>query len=110
MLLLLTNKNAQERLAAFLINFSGRLRKRGLCATDFSLSMRRPDIANYLGLSAETVSRGFTHLQKRGLLSVERKHVGLVVRAAAAIRRIDGSLALARHHAGRASRVSHCRF
>jgi CRP/FNR family transcriptional regulator len=75
LLLLLTNKNAQERLAAFLINFSGRLRKRGLCATDFSLSMPRPDIANYLGLSAETVSRGFTHLQKRGLLNVERKHV-----------------------------------
>jgi CRP/FNR family transcriptional regulator len=74
-LLLLTNKNAEERLAAFLINISGRLRKCGLCATDFYLSMPRHDIANYLGLSAGTVSRGFTHLHKKGLLNVERKHV-----------------------------------
>ena len=78
MLLLLANKNAEERLAAFLVNMSGRLRKRGLCATDFYLSMPRHDIANYLGLSAETVSRGFTHLQKKALLNVERKRVQLL--------------------------------
>jgi CRP/FNR family transcriptional regulator len=78
MLLLLTNKNADERLAAFLINISSRLRRRGLCAADFYLSMPRHDIANYLGLSAETVSRGFTHLRNKGLLDVERKHVQLL--------------------------------
>ena len=75
MLFLLTNKNADERLAIFLINLSGRLRKRGLCATDFYLSMPRQDIASYLNLSAETVSRRFTHFQKAGLLDISGKHV-----------------------------------
>lgn len=78
MLLLLANKNADERLAGFLINLCGRLRKRGLCATDFYLSMLRQDIANYLGLSVETLSRRFTHFQKEGLLKVDRKHVHLL--------------------------------
>ena len=78
MLFVLAGKNADERLAAFLINISGRLRKRGLCATDFDLCMPRCDIANYLGLSAQTVSRRFTHLQKKGLLKIARKHVHLL--------------------------------
>ena len=75
MLFLLANKNADERLATFLINLSGRLRKRGLCATDFYLSMPRHDIASYLNLSAETVSRRFTRFEKAGLLDVHGKHV-----------------------------------
>jgi CRP/FNR family transcriptional regulator len=78
MLLLLATKNADERLATFLVNMSGRLRQRDLCATDFHLSMSRHDIANYLGLSAETVSRGFTRFQNEGLLEVDRKHVQLL--------------------------------
>lgn len=78
MLLLLANKNADQRLAAFLINISGRLRQRGLCATDFYLSIPRRDIANYLGLSTDTVSRRFTHLKTKGLLKIERKHVHLL--------------------------------
>jgi CRP/FNR family transcriptional regulator len=78
MLLLLANRNADQRLAAFLINISGRLRQRGLRATDFYLCMPRRDIANYLRLSAETVSRGFTDLKTEGLLKVERKHVHLL--------------------------------
>jgi CRP/FNR family transcriptional regulator, anaerobic regulatory protein len=78
MLLMLATKNADERLATFLVNMSGRLGQRGLCATDFCLSMSRHDIANYLGLSAETVSRGFTRFQNEGLLKVDRKHVQLL--------------------------------
>ena len=77
-LLLLANKNAEERLAAFLVNISERLRKHGLCASDFYLSMPRHDIANYLGLSAETVSRRFTHFQDEGFLKVDRKRVQLL--------------------------------
>jgi len=78
MLFLLANKNADERLATFLVNMSGRLRQRGLCATDFYLSMPRHDIANYLGLSAGTVSQEFTRFQKEGLLKVDRKHMQLL--------------------------------
>ncbi|KAA6187688.1 fumarate/nitrate reduction transcriptional regulator Fnr [Thiohalocapsa marina] len=75
MLLLLGKKNAEERLAAFLISMSKRLSKRGLSATDFYLSMSRHEIGNYLGLAVETVSRLFTRFQDEGLLNVDRKHV-----------------------------------
>jgi CRP/FNR family transcriptional regulator, anaerobic regulatory protein len=75
MLLLLGKKNAEERLAAFLLNMSHRLHQRGLSATDFHLSMSRHEIGNYLGLAVETVSRLFTRFQEEGLLRVDRKHI-----------------------------------
>jgi len=78
MLLLLGKKSAEERLAAFLLSMSRRLRKRGLCPTDFYLSMSRHEIGNYLGLAVETVSRLFTRFQDEGLLKVDRKHVELL--------------------------------
>ena len=78
MLMLLAKKNAEERLATFLLSISGRLRKRGFSATDFYLSMSRHEIGNYLGLAVETVSRLFTRFQDDGLLRVERKHIQLI--------------------------------
>jgi CRP/FNR family transcriptional regulator len=78
MLLLLGKKNAEERLAAFLLSLSKRLHKRGLSATDFYLSMSRHEIGNYLGLAVETVSRLFTRFQEDGLMQVDRKHIQLL--------------------------------
>jgi CRP/FNR family transcriptional regulator len=78
MLLLLGKKNAEGRLAAFLLNMSSRLHQRGLSATDFHLSMSRHEIGNYLGLAVETVSRIFTRFQEEGLLKVDRKHIQLL--------------------------------
>ncbi len=78
MLMLLGKKNAEERLATFLLSLSNRLSKRGLSATDFYLSMSRHEIGNYLGLAVETISRLFTRFQDEGLLEVERKHVQLL--------------------------------
>ncbi len=78
MLMLLGKKNAEERLATYLLSLSNRLSKRGLSATDFYLSMSRHEIGNYLGLAVETISRLFTRFQDEGLLEVERKHVQLL--------------------------------
>jgi CRP/FNR family transcriptional regulator len=78
MLLLLGKKNAEERLAAFLLSMSKRLAKRGLSATDFYVSMSRHEIGNYLGLAVETVSRLFTRFQDDGLMRVDRKHIELL--------------------------------
>jgi CRP/FNR family transcriptional regulator len=68
MLLLLGKKNAEERLAAFLVSMSQRLSKRGLSPTDFYLSMSRHEIGNYLGLFvlayALVMGEEFTHLRK----------------------------------------------
>ncbi|PJA42113.1 MAG: hypothetical protein CO182_04395 [Lysobacterales bacterium CG_4_9_14_3_um_filter_62_6] len=41
----------------------------------FVLSMTRQDIANYLGLVVETVSRLFTRFEEMGVLKVERKQI-----------------------------------
>ncbi|MBK1646263.1 transcriptional regulator FNR [Thiocapsa imhoffii] len=78
LLLLLGKKNAEERLAAFLLSLSKRLHKRGLSATDFYLSMSRHEIGNYLGLAVETVSRLFTRFQDDGLMRVDRKHIQII--------------------------------
>jgi CRP/FNR family transcriptional regulator len=75
MMLLLSKKNAEERIATFLIKLSQRFKLRGYSETSFRLSMSRNEIGNYLGLAVETVSRIFTRFQKSGLLSVDGKEV-----------------------------------
>ncbi|NIO39863.1 MAG: helix-turn-helix domain-containing protein, partial [Burkholderiales bacterium] len=54
---------------------------RGLSTREFNLSMTRQDIANYLGLTLETVSRTFTQFQKDGLLQVDRRLVRILDRS-----------------------------
>ena len=78
MLLLLGKRNAEERLAAFLLSLSGRYKSRHLSATEFNLPMSRQDIGNYLGLAIETVSRLFAHFQKDRLLTVNRRKIELL--------------------------------
>jgi len=73
----LGKKSAEERLAALLLRISGRFAERGFSATEFNLSMSRTDIANYLGLAVETVSRLFSRFQQEGLVVVERRHVAI---------------------------------
>lgn len=79
-LLLLGDKSAQERLATFLLDLSQRFGQRGLSAHEFQLSMARQDIANYLGLTLETVSRTLTRFQKGGLLAVNHRHIRILDR------------------------------
>ncbi|HEB58565.1 MAG TPA: fumarate/nitrate reduction transcriptional regulator Fnr [Gammaproteobacteria bacterium] len=75
MLLMLGKKMADVRLAAFLLNLSCRFRTRGFSPNEFNLSMSRHDIANYLGLAVETVSRLFTRFQDDGMIEVHRRLV-----------------------------------
>jgi CRP/FNR family transcriptional regulator len=73
--LLAGNFSADERMAAFLVSMSRRHAARGFSATRFRLSMTRTDIANYLRLASESVSRGFTRLQDTGMVRVDRRDV-----------------------------------
>ena len=75
LLLQMGKMNAEQRVAAFLLNISNRFQKRGFSATEFHLPMTRSDIGNYLGLAVETVSRQFSHFQELGTIKVSRKHV-----------------------------------
>lgn len=75
LMLLLGKKTAEARLSAFLLSISLRFKQRGFSSVEFYLSMSRNDIANYLGLAVETVSRMFTRFQEDGLIEAERKHI-----------------------------------
>lgn len=68
---------AEERLAAFLVMVSARLHRAHLAATALDLAMSRQDIANYLRLAPETVSRILARFQKCGLVKADRKHITL---------------------------------
>jgi CRP/FNR family transcriptional regulator len=76
--LLAGNFTADERMAAFLVSLSRRYAARGFSATRFRLSMTRTDMANYLRLASETVSRVLTRFQDDGLISVERRDLELL--------------------------------
>lgn len=69
---------AEERLAAFLTGLSRRFAQRGFSAREFNLTMSRRDIANYLRLAPETVSRVFARFEKDKLISVDRRAVTLL--------------------------------
>ncbi|MBB1125133.1 fumarate/nitrate reduction transcriptional regulator Fnr [Thiospirillum jenense] len=89
MLLLLGRKHAAERLATFLTDLSQRFGRRGLSATEFTLSMSRHDISNYLGLAVETISRLFSRFQADGLLQVDRKQIKIL--NSVALKRLSGA-------------------
>ena len=75
--LLAGNYTADERMAAFLVSLSRRYAARGFSATRMRLTMTRTDIANYLRLASESVSRCFRRLQDEGLLRVDRREIEL---------------------------------
>jgi CRP/FNR family transcriptional regulator len=75
-LTLIRDCDALERVAGFLLNLSYRLQAPG--GLDFRLGMSRDDIASHLGLRSETVSRCFSKLQRRGLISVRTKQIRIL--------------------------------
>ncbi|HSM69270.1 MAG TPA: fumarate/nitrate reduction transcriptional regulator Fnr [Xanthomonadales bacterium] len=70
--------SADERIALFLKSLSKRFSRRGYSEREFILSMSRRDIASYLRLATETVSRVLARFQQRGLIEVDRKLVKIL--------------------------------
>lgn len=73
-MLLLGRKTAVEKLSSFLLNWARQALERGGSEDEVDLPMNRTDIADYLGLTTETVSRTFTRLAKDGLLELPSTH------------------------------------
>ena len=63
-MLLLGRKNSRERVAAFLLEMNGRVTGPSVV----TLPMSRRDIADYLGITLETVSRALSDFKQKGYL------------------------------------------
>ncbi len=77
-MMMIGRSSAEERLAWFLIMLSAR--SEGPEEHVLDLAMQRQDIADYLGLTIETVSRTFTLFRDRGFLRLPRKRRVEIVR------------------------------
>lgn len=74
-MLTLGQMQTEERLATFLLSISQRNTARQFSGTDFLLSMPRRDLANYLGMAVETLSRIFSRLQENKIIEVNRRSI-----------------------------------
>jgi CRP/FNR family transcriptional regulator len=72
LLFTVSQRTATERVAAFLLALSRRAVRRGESATEIVLPMTRMDIADFLGLTIETVSRTLTRLRTDHVIDLEQ--------------------------------------
>jgi len=69
-MVLLGRRSAEEKVATFLIGWRDRLARLGGPNRMVALPMSRQDIADFLGLTIETVSRTFTKLEREGVIDI----------------------------------------
>ena len=69
--MMLARKSATEKVASFLMVLSERVSVRRGGLSTIELKMKRADIADFLGLTMETVSRTFTQLRNSGIISLQ---------------------------------------
>ncbi|CAN7344163.1 fumarate/nitrate reduction transcriptional regulator Fnr [Trinickia sp. LjRoot230] len=78
LMMLLGTMSAEQRVATFLLNLSGRMKARGYSAAEFNLRMTREEMGNYLGMKLETVSRMFSKFHRDGLVETRGKQIRIV--------------------------------
>jgi CRP/FNR family transcriptional regulator, anaerobic regulatory protein len=78
LLALIANTHSEQRVAAFLVGLSDRMRERGFSPSEFLLRMTRAEIGSYLGTTLETVSRSLSAFARRGFITVHRREIHLV--------------------------------
>ena len=69
-MVLLGRRTAEEKVAAFLVGWRDRLARLGSINGSVPLPMGRQDIADYLGLTIETVSRTLTRFERDGMIEI----------------------------------------
>ena len=87
----LSRRQASERIALFVHGLSERYRRIGRPSDDFQLPMSRDEIARYLGLVLETVSRGFSRLHEDGVIEVRGRRVRILDETALCLAANGGS-------------------
>jgi CRP/FNR family transcriptional regulator len=77
-MLLLGNMQAEQKVAAFLVNLSARYSARGYSSTHFQFRMSREDMGNFLGLTIESISRLLSKFKKLGLVHVDGREMQIL--------------------------------
>ncbi|MEO6103174.1 MAG: helix-turn-helix domain-containing protein, partial [Pseudoxanthomonas sp.] len=78
-MILLGRRTATERTASFLVTLRDRWKRINGQSAHVALPMTRADIADYLGLTVETVSRSFTRLRQENLIAArDPQHIELL--------------------------------
>ncbi|MBW9052349.1 cyclic nucleotide-binding domain-containing protein [Rhizobium mesosinicum] len=95
-MVLLSCKSAEERICTFLLRELLRAASDGEVDFVIELPMTRLDIADYLGLTIETVSRSITKLTSKGVLAPVGRHSLRVVKRSALVQLSGGDDELAR--------------
>lgn len=83
-MVLLGRKSAMEKVATFLLDMADRVHVDAI-----ELPMARSDIADYLGLTIETVSRTLTQLERDAVIALPTARRNIVLRNKAALRRLN---------------------
>jgi CRP/FNR family transcriptional regulator, anaerobic regulatory protein len=78
LLALMGRTHSEQRVAAFLLSLSMRMRERGFSPSEFLLRMTRAEIGSYLGTTLETVSRSLSAFARRGYITVRRRQIHLL--------------------------------
>lgn len=76
--LFFTEQTAEQKLAGFVHNLLKRYEARGYSGSELILQMSRQDIANHLGMAAETISRLLKQLQTKGVLQIVRREIKIL--------------------------------
>jgi CRP/FNR family transcriptional regulator len=74
-LVILALQSAQARVAAFVLQQYARRKALGWPELEFTLAMPRGDIASFLGLTIESVSRAFSAFQRQGLFRADGRMI-----------------------------------
>lgn len=75
---MMLSQSADRRLAWFLTKFSDSLAKRGMLADEFRMPMTGTDLASYLGMALETLSREMGRFSKQGHINKSTRNIELL--------------------------------
>ncbi len=78
MLLLLAKRNSVQKIATFLLDLYSRYKTAGYSGDELRLIMTRAEIANYLGMAVETVSRIFAVLQRKNIICIDGRVIKII--------------------------------
>ena len=105
---LMAAPSSEVRVARFLLQLADRQTTLGHSSSRLRLCMTRRDIASYLGVAHETVSRAFTRLASEGLITVSQRDIELIdLPGLRELQRMTRGRATQEDHAASTSKVTH---